>query len=76
MEGVSDRLGINVKDRCCVIDSYVGNGIGIIDEYLVWLMENGLVIDRVYTLIWYNKQPIFRDFANAITEMCIKQWRR
>ena len=71
-QGVSDRSGIKVKDRCCVIDSYFGKGIGIIDEYLVWFLEKSLVIDRVYSFMGYNKEPIFRDFANAITALRIK----
>ena len=72
MQGVSDRSGIKVKDRRCVIDSYFGKGIGLIDEYVVWLLNKGFMVDKVYTFIRYNKEPIFRDFANAITEMRIK----
>ena len=72
MQGVSDRSGIKVKDRCCVIDSYFGKGVGLIDEYVVWLLNKGFMVDKVYTFIRYNKEPIFRDFANAITEMRIK----
>ena len=72
MQGVSDRSGIKVKDRRCVIDSYFGKGVGLIDEYVVWLLNKGFMVDKVYTFIRYNKEPIFREFANAITEMRIK----
>ena len=72
MHVVSDRSGIKVKDRRCVIDSYCGKGVGLIDEYVVWLLNKGFMVDKVYTFIRYNKEPIFRDFANAITEMLIK----
>ena len=72
MQGVSDRSGIKVKNRRCVIDSYFGKGVGLIDEYVVWLLNKGFMVDKVYTFIRYNKEPIFRDFANAITEMRIK----
>ena len=72
MQGVSDRSGIKVKDRRCVIDSYFGKGVGLIDEYVVWLLKKGFMVDKVYTFIRYNKEPIFRDFANAITEMGIR----
>ena len=72
MQGVSDRSGIQVKDICCVIDSYSGKGVGLIDEYVVWLLNKGFMVDKVYTFIRYNKEPICRDFANAITEMRIK----
>ena len=72
MQGVSDRFGIKVKDRRCVIDSYFGKGVELIDEYVVWLLNKGFMVDNVYTFIRYNKEPIFRDFANAITEMRIK----
>ena len=71
MQGVSDRSGIKVKDRCCVIDSYFVKGVGLIDEYVVWLLNKGFMVDKVYTFIRYNKEPIFRDFANAITKICI-----
>ena len=72
MQGVSDRSGIKVKDRRCVIDSYFGKGVGLIDEYVVWLLKKGFMVDKVYMFIRYNKEPIFRDFANAITEMRIQ----
>ena len=72
MQGVSDRSGIKVKDRRCVIDSYFGKGVGLIDEYVVWLLNKGFMVDKVYTFIRYNKEPTFRDFANAITEMRIQ----
>ena len=49
MQGVRDRSGIKVKDRRCVIDSYFGKGIGIIDKYLVWLLEKGLVIECIHS---------------------------
>ena len=72
MQNVADRMGIKVKNRRCVIDSYFGKGIALTDEYLVWLLNKGLVVDRVYMFIWYNKEPIFREFANSITEMRIQ----
>ena len=72
MQGVSDRSGIKVKDRGCVIDSYFSKGVELIDEYVVWLLNKGFMVDKVYTFIRYNKEPIFWDFANAITEMGIK----
>ena len=65
MQGVSDRSGIKVKDRRCVIDSYFGKGVGLVDEYVVWLLNKGFMADKVYTFIRYNKEPIFQDFANA-----------
>ena len=72
MQNVANRMGIKVKNRRCVIDSYFGKGIALTDEYLVWLLNKGLVVDRVYMFIRYNKEPIFREFANSITEMRIK----
>ena len=63
MQGVSDRS---------VIDSYFGKGVGLIDEYVVWLLNNGFMVDKVYMFIRHNKEPIFRDFTNAITDMRIK----
>ena len=59
MQGVSDRSGIKVKDRRCVIDSYFGKGVGLIDEYVVWLLNKGFMVDKVYTFIRYNKEPLF-----------------
>ena len=69
MLNVADRMGITVKNRRCVIDSYFAKGIVLRDEYLVWLLNKGLVVDRVYMFIRYHKEPIFRDFTNSITEM-------
>ena len=59
MQGVSDRSGIKVKDRRCVIQSYFGKGVGLIDEYVVWLLNKGFMVGKVYTLLRYNKEPIF-----------------
>ena len=59
MQGVSDRSGIQVKDRRSVIDSYFGKGVGLIDKYVVWLLNKGFMVEKVYTFIWYNKEPIF-----------------
>ena len=39
MQNVSDKYGIKVKDRRCVIDSYFGKRLAIIDEYMVWLLK-------------------------------------
>ena len=72
MQEVADRTGIKVKDRQCVIDSFFSKGIALTDEYLVWLLEKGLVVDKVYKFIRYNKEPIFREFANSLTKMRIK----
>ena len=47
MQNVADRMGIKVKNRRCVIDSYFAKGIALTDEYLVWLLNEGLVVDRV-----------------------------
>ena len=59
MQGVSDRSGIKVKDRRCVIDSYFGKGVGLIDEYVVLLLNKGFMVDKVHTFIPYNKEPLF-----------------
>ena len=72
MQNVADRMGIKVKNRPCVIDSYFAKGIALTDKYLVWLLNKGLLVDRVYMFIRYNKEPIFREFANSITKMRIK----
>ena len=72
MQKVCDSSGITVKDRRSVIDSYHGENIALTDEYLVWLMEKGLVVDRVRTFICYKKEAIFKEFANDITRLQIK----
>jgi len=56
---VSNSLVRKVKDRRCVINSYFGKGTGVIEKYLAWLLEKGLVIDKVYTFVQYNKEPMF-----------------
>ena len=72
MKEVAERNKVKVKDRRCVIDSYYGKNIGLIDEYLVWLMEKGVVVDEIYVFLRYNKQKVFKNFRNKITELHIK----
>ena len=47
-----------MKERQCDNDSYFGKDIGII-EYLVWLLTEGMAIDRVYTFITKTRSQIF-----------------
>ena len=72
MKEVAERNKVKVKDRRCGIDSYYGYNVGLIDEYLVWLMEKGVVVDEIYVFLRYNKQKVFKNFRNKITELRIK----
>ena len=72
MQRLCDSSGIVVKDRRSVIDSYHGENIALTDEYLVWLMERGVVVDRVRTFIRYRKEAIFKEFADNIIRLRIK----
>ena len=69
MKEVAERNKVKVKDRRCVIDSYYGHNVGLIDEYLVWLIEKGVVVDEIHVLLRYNKQKVFKNFRNKITEL-------
>ena len=72
MQKVATVSDISVKDRRCVIDSYYGEKIGLVDEYFVWLVEKGLVVTKIHKFIRYDKKNIFKQFTNAITEQRIK----
>ena len=50
MQEVATVKGIKVKDRRCVIDSYFGEHIGLIDEYLMWLLEKGLIVTKIHQI--------------------------
>ena len=72
MQKLCDSSGIVVKDRRSVIDSYHRKNTALTDEYLVWLMERGVVVDRVRTFICYRKESIFKNFTNDIIRLQIK----
>ena len=35
-------------------------------------MEKGVVVDDIYVFLRYNKQKVFKNFGNKITELRIK----
>ena len=72
MQRECDRLGVIIKDRRAVIDSYSGTNIALIDEYFVWLLSKGVRLDRMRAFIQYDKQPIFKDFVDEITRLRIQ----
>eukprot|EP00794_Sanderia_malayensis_P008689 gene8689-biopygen6973 len=72
MQTVADENDITIKDRKCVIDSYVGRRIMIHDEYFVWLLEHDVECTRVYDFIRYDKQPIFAEFGRDITRLRVQ----
>ena len=72
MQAGCDERGYVVKDRRCVIDSYIGVNIGLIDEYVLWLLDKGIVIDRIRAFIRYEKHPIFGEFVDDITRMRLR----
>ena len=72
MKEVAERCKVKVKDRRCVFDSYYGEQFGLIDEYLVWLIKKGVVVDRIHTYLRFNKEKVFKNFTNKITEMHIE----
>ena len=69
MEEVAQKSNVRVKDRRCVIDSYYGQQVGLIDEYMVWLIKKGVVVDRIHTYLRFNKDKVFKNFTNKITEL-------
>eukprot|EP00794_Sanderia_malayensis_P004375 gene4375-biopygen3558 len=69
---VADENGITIKNRKCVIDSYIGQHITITDEYFVWLLEHYVECTRVYDFIRYDKQPIFAEFGRDITRLRVQ----
>jgi len=72
MQRMIDDTGMNMGKRDCVIDSYYGEGITIIDEYFVWLIEHGAVCTHIEKFVRYAKLPIFKSFVNEITERRIE----
>ena len=72
MQRECDRLGVVIKDRQAVIDSYCATNIALIDEYFMWLLSKGVRLDRLRVFIRYDKQPIFKEFVDEITRLRIE----
>ena len=51
MQDVAKNSDITVKDRRSVIDSYFGKEVGLIDSYLRWLLEKGLIVTKIHMFI-------------------------
>ena len=72
MQEQYDRLGVVIKDRRAVIDSYCATNIALIDEYFVWLLSREVILERLRVFIRYDKQPIFKEFVEEITRLRIQ----
>ena len=71
MQGVVDQNGIIVGERRCVIDSYVGKEVTVVDDYFRWLLEHGVVCDGIHQFARYEKRAVFGPFRDDITRFRI-----
>ena len=68
MQGVMDQNGISMGERRCVIDSYVGKEVTVIDDYFRWLLEHSVVLDGIHQFVRPEKRAVFGPCRDDITQ--------
>ena len=71
MQGVVDQNGIRVGERRCVIDSYVGKEVTMVDDYFRWLLEHGVVFEGIHQFVRYKRRAVLGPFRDDITQLII-----
>ena len=63
-----DDSGRSFNDTRYLIGSMFAEKILIITPLLVWYLEHGLEVTRVYQLIEFNPARCFKDFADSVSD--------
>ena len=51
-----------------LVGSYRGHKILLITELLQWYLAHGLVVDHVYQIVEYKRNPCFQHFGESVSE--------
>ena len=68
MREYAEERGLMTRPRRCLIGSMRGDKILLLTELLKWYMEQGLVVDRVYRVIEFERAPVLRPFGESVTQ--------
>ena len=67
MQDYLEKAGKSFKNTKYLIGSMFGEKILIITPLLVWLLEHGLVVTRIYQIIEFSPASCFKPFADRVS---------
>ncbi len=68
MRQYAEEMNIMKKPRRSLIGSMFGVKVLLATPLLVWYLEHGLEVTRVYEVIQYKANPCFEEFGNRVSQ--------
>ena len=67
MRAYAEENDIMSTPRRMLVGSYHGKNILLATPLLQWYIAHGLVVDRVYQIVEYERKPCFRQFGESVS---------
>ena len=67
MQQFAETEGYLKRPQRYLIGSMYGTKILLLTELLKWYLEQGLVVDKIYQVIEFEKAPILKPFGESVT---------
>ena len=67
MREYAEENDIMSTPRRMLVGSYHGKNILLATPLLQWYLAHGLVVDRVYQIVEYERKPCFRQFGESVS---------
>ena len=67
MREYAEENDIMSTPRRMLVGSYHGKNILLATPLLQWYIAHGLVVDRVYQIVEYERKPCFRQFGESVS---------
>lgn len=58
----------NFRDRRCLIGSMFGTKILVITPLLIWYVEHGLKVTKIYQVIQFDPKECFKRFGDQVSD--------
>ena len=68
MRAFAEEEGYLKRPQRYLIGSMFGKQILLLTELLKWYLQQGLVVDKVYKVIEFERAPILKSFGDSVTE--------
>jgi hypothetical protein len=67
MREFAERENHMPRPQRSLIGSMRGERILLFTDLLVWYLEHGLVVDRIYQIVEYEANAVYREFGDSVT---------
>jgi G:T-mismatch repair DNA endonuclease (very short patch repair protein) len=67
MREFAERENHMPRPQRSLIGSMRGDRILLFTDLLVWYLEHGLVVDRIYQIVEYEANAVYREFGDSVT---------